>query len=141
MRVKLGRLQLYPEGSTSTRLITVHGTTFAVGQQHPSIYLYHGNIGLSQGYTRAFARSWHWSLLRCVLTSARGVAEIEYISGVREHRVDREVDGGRSTVDTTTLIIRRPTPTVVRHSWKSSVISTVGGLHRTAAGLSGSTSN
>ena len=49
----------------------------------------------------------HWSLLRCVLTSARGVAEIEYISGVREHRVDRKVDGGRSTVDTTTLIIMR----------------------------------
>ena len=60
--------------------------------------------------------------MRCVLASARGVAEIGYISGGREHRVDREVD-------TTTLIIRRQTPTVVKHSWKSSVISTVGGLH------------
>ena len=79
--------------------------------------------------------------MRCVLTSAHRVAEIEYISGVREHRVDIEVDGGRSTVDTTTLIIRRPTPTVVKHSWKSSVISTVGGHHRTAAELSGSASN
>ena len=81
----------------------MHGTTLAVGRQHPSIFLYRGNIGLSQGYTQAVARGRGIGFC-CVVVYhfARDLAGIEYIPDVGWEKRSR---GTRATVVSRTKLL------------------------------------